>query len=254
MGDGNGKILQQRCLFMKNLVVIPTYNEVDNIEPLIGLLAKAMKVTPGGFDVLFVDDHSPDGTARKIEEFMNSATGMRVFLLERKGKEGFASACIAGFKFSKAKGYEVVVEMDADLSHDPAYLPALLAAIDSHDFAVGSRYVRNGGVVGWGVIRRFLSLGGGLFSHLLLSCPIKDMTGGYNAWRMETLDLVGLDNIISKGYSFLIELKYRAYRKGCTFKEIPILFEDRKHGTSKMSKQIFFEAIRNVFKLRKIVH
>ncbi|OHE72269.1 MAG: hypothetical protein A2Z99_19720 [Treponema sp. GWB1_62_6] len=239
---------------MKTLVVIPTYNEVDNIEPLIGLLEKAMQATPQEFDVLFVDDNSPDGTSQKIKEFMNSSTGPRVFLLKRKGKEGYAGACIAGFKFSKAQGYEAVVEMDADLSHDPAYLPALLTAIGAHDFAVGSRYIKNGGVAGWGLVRRFLSMGGQLFSHLLLSCPIKDMTGGFNAWRMETLDIVGLDNLISKGYSFLIELKYRAYRKGCTYKEIPILFEDRKHGTSKMSKQIFFEAIRNVFKLRKILH
>jgi len=239
---------------MKTLVVIPTYNEVDNVEPLLGLLKKAMPATPQGFDILFVDDHSPDGTSEKIREFMNSAKDLSVFLLERKGKEGYAGACIAGFKFSKAQGYEAVVEMDADLSHDPAYLPALLTAIDTHDFAVGSRYIKNGGVAGWGLIRRFLSMGGQLFSHLLLNCPIADMTGGYNAWRMETLDQVGLDNLISKGYSFLIELKYRAYRKGCTYKEIPILFEDRKHGTSKMSKQIFFEAIRNVYRLRKIVH
>ena len=238
---------------MKNLVVIPTFNEVENIESLIGLLVKQRHDTPGGFDVLFVDDHSPDGTARKIKEFMNSTAGMRVFLLERNGKGGLAGAYLAGFDYGKAMGYEAVVQMDADLSHDPACLPSILAALDSHDFVVGSRYVKNGGVIGWGAIRRLVSRGGGLFARLMLGCPIRDLTGGYNAWRMKTLDLVGLESIISKGYSFLIELKYRAYRKGCTFKEIPIFFKDRELGASKMSKQIFFEAIRNVFKLRKIL-
>jgi dolichol-phosphate mannosyltransferase len=238
---------------MKNLVVIPTYNEVENIELLIGLLAKQRHATPDGFDVLFVDDLSPDGTARKIRQLMYSAPGMRVFLLERDGKAGLASAYIAGFAYGKTLGYEAVVEMDADLSHDPACLPSLLTALDSHDFVVGSRYVKNGGVAGWSATRRLVSRGGGLFSSLVLGCSIRDLTGGYNAWRMKTLELIDLDSIISKGYFFQVELKYRAYRKGCTFVEVPILFKDRERGKSKMSKEIFLEAIRNVVRLRKIV-
>ncbi len=238
---------------MKRMVVIPTFNEVENIEPLLGLLAKALRATSGGFDVLFVDDNSPDGTARRIADLRPSFPGLRIFLLERKGKEGLAAAYLAGFAFCKAEGYEVVVEMDADLSHDPAYLSSLLAAVELHDFAVGSRYVKNGGVSGWGPIRRLVSRGGGLFSRIVLGCPIKDLTGGYNAWRLQTLDTVGLDNIISRGYSFQIELKYRAYRKGCSFVEIPIVFKDREQGASKMSEEIFFEAARNVFKLKKAV-
>jgi dolichol-phosphate mannosyltransferase len=235
------------------LVIIPTFNEVENIETLLGSLQKQVHLTTGGFDVLFVDDHSPDGTAAKIKQLMNRTPDMRVFLLERGGKEGLAAAYVAGFRYGKQNGYEAVVQMDADLSHDPSCLPSMLAAIEVHDFAIGSRYVRNGGVVGWNIVRRCISRGGGLFSSLLLHCPIKDLTGGYNAWRMETLDLIGLDNLLSRGYLFQVEMKYRAFRKGCTYKEIPILFKDRERGASKMSKEILLEAMKNVFRLRKLV-
>jgi dolichol-phosphate mannosyltransferase len=238
---------------VKTLVIIPTYNELENIARLFEGLGRAYSEAPWAFDVLVVDDNSPDGTAAAVKALQASADRPRIRLLEREGKGGLASAYLAGFELAKREGYEAVVEMDADLSHDPGQLPAILTALADHDFAIGSRYVAGGGVTGWGALRRFMSRGGGLFSQIILGCPIRDLTGGYNAWRMTALDAIGLGLIISKGYSFQVELKYRALRKGRSYMEVPIIFADRTHGKSKMSKEIFFEAIKNVIVLRKSV-
>jgi dolichol-phosphate mannosyltransferase len=235
---------------LKTLVIIPTYNEVENIERLVAALASARAAVPGGFDLLFVDDNSPDGTALKIKDIAARLNPMGINMLERAGKAGLASAYIDGFRWGMARGYDLLIEMDADLSHDPACLPAMVGAAESNDFVVCSRYVKQGGVEGWGLLRKLISRGGSLFSQVVLACPLRDLTGGYNAWKSATLEKIGLGNLISQGYSFQIELKYRAFKSGASFAEIPFVFKDRQLGKSKMSKAIFAEAFKNVLKLR----
>jgi dolichol-phosphate mannosyltransferase len=174
----------------------------------------------------------------------------RLHLLKRAGKQGLGTAYLAGFAWGWER-YSIFLEMDADFSHKPAYIPQMLNKIESFDVVIGSRNVRGGRVEGWSALRNLISKGGSLYSRMVLGCPIHDLTGGFNMWRKEALEKIGLANIISKGYSFQIEMKYRAYRAGCAVAEIPIVFPDRTKGASKMSKKIFIEALFNIWKLRR---
>lgn len=238
---------------MKLLVIIPTYNEIENITRII---PEVFKVIPEDAGVLVVDDGSPDGTAESVKKMQvasNATNGggyTNLHLFERPTKNGLADAYITGFKWGIENGYDVFCEMDADFSHKPAYLPALYEAIQTNDVAIGSRNIKGGAVENWSILRNFISKGGSLYSRIVLGCPIKDLTGGFNMWRKESLEKIGLDSIISKGYSFQIEMKYRAYKAGCSIKEIPIIFPDRVAGESKMSKGIFIEAFKSVWRIR----
>ena len=201
--------------------------------------------------VLVVDDNSPDGTGQLVAEWAEAPQYEgRLFLLRRAGKLGLGTAYIAGFRWALARSYRRILEMDADFSHNPRYLPDLLAAAEEADLVLGSRYVPGGGVKNWGFWRRFLSRGGSLYARVLLGLPYQDLTGGFKCFRREVLETLDLGAVRSNGYSFQIELTYRAHCKGFKIKEVPIVFEDREVGKSKMSKHIFLEAVLMVWKLR----
>jgi dolichol-phosphate mannosyltransferase len=229
------------------LICVPTYNEAENIGPF---LEAVFANIPPGAHVLVVDDNSPDGTAH-IVTAAREKYGERLHLLERPEKQGLAAAYLAAFEWGLSRGYGVFLEMDADFSHNPRYIPAMLKEIQAHDAVIGSRNIRGGGVEGWSYTRNIISKGGSCYSRAVLGCPIKDLTGGFNMWTKTALQKIVLENIISKGYSFQVEMKYRAWAAGCAVKEIPIVFTDRKAGASKMSKKIFFEALLNVWKIKK---
>jgi len=228
------------------LVIIPTYNEKANIGELLGLVYKYVP----DIHVLVVDDGSPDGTGELIESLMSGEYQKRLFILKRSGKLGLGTAYIAGFKWALARDYEFIFEMDADFSHNPKYLPQFLEAITGCDVVLGSRYVTGGGVTNWSLLRRFISLGGSLYSRTILSLPFHDLTGGFKCFRRKVLETINLDDVKSNGYSFQIEMTYRAFLLGFTIKEVPIVFEERAEGQSKMSSSIFREAIWMVLKLR----
>jgi dolichol-phosphate mannosyltransferase len=231
---------------MKLLIVIPTYNEIESIEDCIKAV---FAYVPPDAAILVVDDNSPDGTARAVEKLAAEYPG-RLNLLNRPEKQGLAAAYLAGFSWGFKGGYDVFLEMDADLSHDPRCIPAMLEQIASHDAVIGSRNIPGGGVRGWTFLRNAVSKGGSLYARILLGCPVRDLTGGFNMWRKSALEKIGVSSVISRGYSFQIEMKYRAFRAGCSIKEIPVVFVDRRRGKSKMSKQIFFEALINIWKIR----
>lgn len=232
---------------MKLLVIIPTYNEIENIKKLI---PEVFAVIPENAGILVVDDGSPDGTASAVKE-MQTRFSDKLFMLERSGKQGLATAYITGFRWGMEHGYDVLCEMDADFSHKPEYLPKLYDAIQTYDVAIGSRNIKGGSVENWSFLRNLISKGGSLYSRIVLGVKVKDLTGGYNMWRKEALEKIGLDSIISRGYSFQIEMKAKAEKRGCSIKEIPIVFPDRVLGQSKMSQGIFIEALANVWKVRK---
>ncbi len=227
------------------LIVIPTYNEIENLGPIT---AEVMKRTQAEVHVLVVDDGSPDGTGALADRL--SATEPRIHVLHRTQKQGLGPAYIAGFRWGFAQGFDQLIEMDADFSHHPSFLPAMLNLLNEHDFVIGSRYVDGGGTVNWGLFRKIISRGGSLYSRMVLGAPIRDFTGGFNGWNRRVLEGIDLDTLEAGGYSFQIELKYRAFRKGFRFKEFPILFEDRRVGKSKMSSKIVIEALSLVPKLR----
>ena len=181
---------------MKLLVIIPTYNEIDNISKIV---PEVFNVLPENAGILIVDDGSPDGTAKAVKE-MQKTYSERLSLLERKEKSGLANAYITGFKWGFENGYDVLCEMDADFSHKPEYLPQLYEAIQTNDVAIGSRNIKGGAVEGWSALRNFISKGGSLYSRMVLGCPVKDLTGGFNMWRKDALEKIGIDTIISKGY------------------------------------------------------
>ncbi len=229
---------------MKTLIIVPTYNEKENIQALVpAIFAQNL-----GVDILVVDDNSPDGTGDIVRGLQKSEP--RLHLLSRAGKEGLGRAYIAGFQWGLERGYELLTEMDADFSHRPEDLKALLAAAAQADFAVGSRYVRGGGTKNWGLMRKIISRGGGIYSRFILGYPLNDWTGGFNSWKAETLKKIKLESVKSNGYSFQIELKYKALKAGCKGIESPILFEDRRVGQSKMSSSIVLEALYRVWLLR----
>ncbi len=227
------------------LIVIPTYNEIENLGPIT---SEVMKRTPSEVHVLVVDDGSPDGTGALADRL--SASEPRIHVLHRTQKQGLGPAYIAGFRWGFDQGFDQLVEMDADFSHHPSFLPAMLNLMNEHDFVIGSRYVDGGGTVNWGLLRKIISRGGSFYSRMVLGAPIRDFTGGFNGWNRRVLEGIDLDTLEAGGYSFQIELKYRAFRKGFRFKEFPILFEDRRVGKSKMSSKIVIEALSLVPKLR----
>ncbi|MBS1958517.1 MAG: polyprenol monophosphomannose synthase [Bdellovibrionales bacterium] len=227
------------------LVCIPTYNEVENIEPIT---TAVLGVTPETVHVLVIDDGSPDGTGQVADGL--AAKNNRIHVLHRKQKQGLGPAYIAGFKWGFQNGFDHVIEMDADFSHNPRFLPAMLENLAKNDFVIGSRYVRGGGTVNWGIMRKIISKGGSLYARLILGAPINDFTGGFNGWHRKVIEAINLDTLEAGGYSFQIELKYRAFKKGFRFAEFPILFEDRRVGKSKMSSKIVVEALGLVPRLR----
>ncbi len=227
------------------LVVTPTYNERDNLEAFVGRVHEARPDA----HVLIVDDASPDGTGRVADRL--AGRDERVRVLHRSGKLGIGSAYLEGFRVGLDAGYDVLVQMDTDLSHDPRYLTDFLDAIEGGaDLVLGSRNIPGGGVEGWGPGRHFLSKGGSLYSRTILGLPIRDLTSGYKAWRREVLEELDLGGVRSEGYSFQIEMTWRALRRGFRVVEVPIVFVDRTAGRSKMSRQIFLEAVLMVWKLR----
>ncbi len=233
----------------KTLIIIPTYNEIENIRTIIPAVLDSCPDS----HILVVDDSSPDGTGKAVKDLQNT-WNQSLFLLERKGKGGLAGAYISGFKWALERTYEYICEFDADFSHDPKYLPEMLRMLDSDlaDVVIGSRYTKGGGVKGWSRMRYLISTGGSLYSRTVLRCPIRDMTGGFNFWSRKVLEALPLDRLISTGYSFQIELKIRSHRRGFRIHEYPIIFRDREAGTSKMSGGIFLEALSNVWALRKV--
>jgi len=229
---------------VKVLIIIPTYNEAENVESLLSAIHSQVPDA----SILIVDDNSPDGTADIVEKLKESDP--RLDILRRPGKMGLGSAYIAGFKYALARDFEAVFEMDADFSHNPAYLPKFLEALKEADLVLGSRYVEGGGVENWPLPRKFISIGGSVYSRVILNIPYHDVTGGFKCFRRKTLEALGLDSVRSEGYSFQIEMTYRAHKKGFKIKEIPIIFSDRVGGKSKMSWKIFLEAIYRVWQIR----
>jgi dolichol-phosphate mannosyltransferase len=232
---------------MKLLVTIPTYNESLNIKLLIE--AVFCNIPPDA-EILVIDDNSPDGTAGIVESLFQDYPG-RLHILKRPKKQGLASAYLAAFSWGFSHSFDAFLEMDADFSHNPEYIPGMLMAMQKYDVVIGSRNIKGGGVEGWSAMRNFISKGGSFYSRLVLNCPIKDLTGGFNLWHKSAFEKIGLHKIISNGYLFQVEMKYRAFIAGCSIKEIPILFPDRKLGESKMSGKIFLEALFSIWKIRK---
>jgi dolichol-phosphate mannosyltransferase len=231
---------------LKSVVIIPTFNEKENIEAII---AAVMQLEPQ-FHVLIVDDSSPDGTASIVRSLFETFSN-RLFLEERTGKQGLGTAYIHGFKWALKNGYDFIFEMDADFSHNPADLVNLLNACKAGaDVAVGSRYVPNGKVENWPVNRIALSKGASLYTRIITFMPVKDPTAGFVCYKANVLNSINLDAITFVGYAFQIELKFAAWKLGFTIKEVPITFKDRTYGVSKMNKGIIKEGILGVLKLR----
>ena len=227
------------------LVVVPTYNEALNIERLV---AEVLSQGPQ-FDVLVVDDNSPDGTGDLVAAL--AARTPRVQLLRRAGKLGLGTAYVAGFREGLRQGYSFLCEMDADFSHRPHYLPVLLAVAErAADVALGSRNVPGGRVENWSLVRKLISKGGSLYARIILGMPVRDCTGGFKCFRAEVLRRIDLDAITSNGYAFQVAMNYRCHQAGYRIHELPIVFPDRVHGQSKMSQRIVWEAAAKVWKLR----
>lgn len=229
---------------MKTIVVTPTYNERKNVGELIKRLYKI----DSNYHVLVVDDNSPDGTGDYIESLQNEYPNLH--LLKRPGKAGLGRAYCAGFQWALQRDYEAIVQMDADMSHDPKDVPRLVKGLQEADLVIGSRYFNGISVVNWPIRRLILSYGANLYSRLVTGLPISDATGGFKCWRREVLATLDLNRIKSQGYSFQIEMTFRSWRKDFRIKEVSIIFIDRTVGESKMSKQIMFEAILMVWRLR----
>jgi dolichol-phosphate mannosyltransferase len=226
-------------------LVLPTYNEAENIEPFV---AAARSNLPADARILIVDDGSPDGTGERADRLADRHPNVSV--LHRREKEGLGPAYIAGFRRALASGAGLVLEMDSDFSHDPAYLPRLLDAAAHADLVIGSRYVEGGGVSDWGAMRRLISRGGSVYSRLVLGVDVRDLTGGFKCFRREVLERIDLDSIEVRGYAFQVEMTYRAIQLGFSVAEVPIVFRDRRAGESKMDGAIVTEAILRLPRLR----
>jgi dolichol-phosphate mannosyltransferase len=226
-------------------VILPTYNEAENLERIVGAVLEQL---PPSATVLVVDDNSPDGTGEIADGLAGSNESVRV--LHRARKEGLGPAYLAGFHVALDAGAQRIIEMDADFSHDPAYLPRLIGAAENADLVIGSRYVPGGGVTDWGPMRRFISRGGSAYARMALGLPIRDLTGGFKCFRREVLEAINLDTIEARGYAFQVETTYRAIKAGFRVVEIPIVFRDRRDGTSKMRGEIVAEAIWRVPAMR----
>jgi dolichol-phosphate mannosyltransferase len=234
----------------ENWLIIPTYNEAANVERIVAAAAEQLtRAVPGAFRILVVDDNSPDGTGGLADAI--AAHRPEVEVLHRAGKSGLGQAYLAGFAHAMAHGAETLIEMDADFSHDPAYLPALLEASRGADVVLGSRYVPGGGVRDWGLVRQLISRGGGVYARRMLGVEVRDLTGGFKCLRREVLEAIDLPSVRAEGYVFQIEVTYRAILAGFTVREVPIVFADRAAGSSKMSARIALEAIIRVPTLKR---
>jgi dolichol-phosphate mannosyltransferase len=227
------------------LVIIPTFNERDNI---IKVLDSVRELNVSGLDILIIDDNSPDGTASIVKDYMKHYP--QVTLMEREGKMGLGTAYIVGFQYAIEKKYDYIFEMDADLSHDPKVIPAFLQAIKEADLVIGSRYLTGVNVINWPLMRLFISVMASKYTRIITGMPIKDCTSGYKCFRRTVLESIPFDEVSSNGYSFQIEMNFKAWKRGFRLKEIPIIFHDRTVGLSKMSKKIIVEAMFVVWKLK----
>jgi dolichol-phosphate mannosyltransferase len=226
-------------------LILPTYNEAENLEALV---SAALDKLPESGRILIVDDDSPDGSGQIAERLAEGSE--RVGVLHRPGKEGIGPAYLAGFRHALAQGAELLLEMDADFSHDPAYLPRLLEAAEHADLVLGSRYVPGGGVSDWGALRRAISRGGSTYARAVLGVGVHDLTGGFKCFRREVLEAIDLERVASRGYAFQVEMTYRAIALGFRVIEVPIVFRDRRAGHSKMDAAIVAEAVWQVPLLR----
>lgn len=229
---------------MKTLIIIPTYNEIENLQSLLaGIFSYAPET-----HILIVDDNSPDGTGKLADEI--STQNPRVSVMHRSGKLGLGTAYIAGFKYAIAQGYDAAFEMDADFSHDPKYLPDFLGAIENADLVIGSRYIKGGSTPNWSLLRRIISGGGNIYTRFVLGISVHDCTAGFRCYRREVLENLDLDTVQAQGYAFQVEMAYRVFKKGYRIVETPIVFMDRRLGQSKMSGNIFVEGFTSVLRLR----
>ena len=229
---------------MRCVVIVPTYNESENIAAVVPLILRQGEE----FDLLIVDDNSPDGTG-EIAERLAGESG-RVHVMHRPRKLGLGTAYVAGFRWALDFGADLIFEMDADFSHDPAMLPRFVQAVDDCDLVLGSRYVPGGGVENWPASRQFMSRGGSFYARTILGVGVRDLTGGFKCFRRRVLETLNLDDIETSGYAFQIEMTYRTLLHGFRVKEMPIVFADRVQGVSKMSRKVFLEAVLAVWKLR----
>ncbi|MCU0606756.1 MAG: polyprenol monophosphomannose synthase [Candidatus Edwardsbacteria bacterium] len=229
---------------MKCLVIIPTYNEKDNIPVIAGqVLARDPAI-----ELLVIDDNSPDGTGRILDEM--AARDRRVHVIHRPGKMGLGTAYVTGFKWALAHQYELVCEMDADFSHPPATINVFLDRIKDHDLVIGSRYIAGINVVNWPLKRLLLSYFANIYARIITGVPVRDLTAGFKCYRRTVLEAINLDRIKSNGYAFQIEMHFNAYYKGFKLLEVPIIFEERRMGQSKMNKKIVYEAVWMVWRLQ----
>lgn len=229
---------------MKSIVVIPTYNEIDNIINII----KAIFEVKSDMHILVVDDNSPDGTAATVKEF--AATNPNVHIIVRAGKMGLGTAYCEGFAWALDNGFEAIMEMDADFSHDPKEIPNFMEAIKEYDLVIGSRYSVGVNVVNWPLRRLILSYGANIYARVITGIPVHDATGGFKCFRADALRKIDLKRIKSNGYGFQIEMNFKLWKQGARIKEIPIIFIDRRSGVSKMNKKIIYEALFLVWKLK----
>lgn len=232
---------------MKKMIIIATYNEKDNIEQMLSEVYKNVPDT----HILVIDDNSPDKTYEVVERLAETQYAGQLFLMKRAGKLGLGTAYVAGFNWGLERDYDVIGQMDADFSHNPKYLPQMFNTLKTYDMVLGSRYVDGGGVVNWSLKRKLISRGGSLYAKIILGLPYNDLTGGFKCFRREVLETINVNELKSTGYCFQIETTYKAFLNGFKIKEIPIIFEDRVLGVSKMSGNIFKEAILMVLELRK---
>ena len=228
-------------------MIIPTYNERENIEPFIGALRKEQP----SIHILVVDDGSPDGTGAIVKGLC--AGNDQIHLLENQGKGGLGKAYLQGFQWAIANGFDACIQMDADFSHRPIDLNKLVEAIAKYPFVIGSRYVKGGATSNWAWYRKCISLFGSFYSRTILGYPVRDWTGGFNAWNIDVLKKIGLGDVRSEGYSFQIEMKYRGLKNGFEVREVPITFDERREGASKMSMRIVIEAFYRVWQIRFLV-
>lgn len=230
---------------MRAIAVIPTYNECANLPQLV----ESIRRHAPGLHVLFVDDNSPDGTGAVAEELRARFPG-EIAVLHRAAKNGLGKAYLAGFKAALAGDYEYILQMDADLSHDAAHIPSFFEKIATHDLVIGSRYLRGISVVNWNLQRLVLSMSATRYVQLVTRMPYSDTTSGFNLWRTEALRTVGFETAFASGYMFLVEMKYKAFRRGLRVGEVPIIFTERKTGSSKLDRRILWEAFGGVLRLR----
>jgi dolichol-phosphate mannosyltransferase len=243
---GNPLDITKRRGYLRTLVCVPTYNEAENIEAFIDAV---FDNSPGHVDMLVTDDSSPDGTADIIERLIPKYGG-RLRIIKRAGKQGGASAFLQSFEYGLKHDYDAMLAMDADFSHDPKYIPQILAKAEEYDAVIGSRLVKGGGIENRSLLRNLVSSGASLYCRLLLAGGIRDWTGGYNLWSRSALEKICLQSIFTRGYSFQIEMKYKAFLAGCKITEIPVIFPDRMKGVSKMSPAYFITALADTWRIK----